>query len=188
MGFYTEGELGNIGFRKVGKNVRLSKKVSIYNPSNISINDNSRIDDFCVLSAGDGGINIGKNVHIAAFSLLVGKGEIKIEDFAGFSSRVSIYSSSDDYSGEYMTNPTVSPKLTNVQHGPVYIGKHVIIGAGSTVLPNIVIGEGAAIGALSLVNKNCESFRIYAGNPIKYIKERSKKLLELEEKLLKEYI
>lgn len=74
----------------------------------------SRIDEFCVLLAGTGGIVIGNNVHIAVFCSLIGKEVIKINDFANLSSRVSIYSSSDDYSGEYMTNPTIPSHLTNV--------------------------------------------------------------------------
>ena len=48
--FYTVEELGKIGFKKLGKNVLISKKSSIYTPENISIGDNVRIDDFTILS------------------------------------------------------------------------------------------------------------------------------------------
>ena len=183
MVFYSLEELKTMGFKKLGNNVKLSKRASIYNVSNISIGNNSRIDDFCVLSAGEGGIQIGKNVHIAVYSSLIGKGTITLEDFANISSRVAIYSSNDDYSGEYMTNPTVPEQYTNVTHSPVYIGKHTIIGAGSVVLPGVTIEDGVSIGALSLVNKDCISFYIYAGTPAKKNKPRSKKLLELEKQM-----
>jgi len=174
--FLTNGELLAFNFKAIGKGVKISRRASIYNAGNIEIGDFSRIDDFCVLSAGPGGIHIGQYVHIAVYSCLVGKEKIEIDDFANISSRVSIYSSNDDYSGEFMTNPTVDSKYTNVASEPVFVGRHAIIGSGSVVLPGITLGEGACIGALSLVNKNCESFSIHGGIPIKYIKERTRGL------------
>ncbi|MEK5071454.1 acyltransferase [Sporosarcina sp. FSL K6-1508] len=180
MSFFSQEELKKIGFGNVGKNVRVSKKASLYNPQNIFIGDNTRIDDFCVLSAGTE-IRIGCNVHIAVFASLIGKGKIIIDDYAGISSRVSLYSSDDDYTGEYMTNPTIDRQYTNVTHGKVVIGRHVIIGSGSIVLPNVVIKEGACVAALSLVKENCQAFGVYMGVPAKKIKERSRKLIEIEE-------
>lgn len=183
MAILDQKEISKIGFKASGKNVRISDKASFYNPGNITIGDNTRIDDFCVLSAGEGGIFIGNNVHLAVYVSLIGKGKITVSDYANFSSRISVYSSNDDYSGEYMTNPTVDEEFTNVTHADVYIGKHVIIGTGSVVLPGISIEEGASIGSLSLVKSNCESFGIYAGIPAKYIRKRSNKLLEFEKQL-----
>ena len=107
MSYYTDAELSGLGLAAVGRSVSLSRKASLYGVSRISIGDNSRIDDFCVLSAGDGGISIGRYVHIAVFSTLIGKGRIELNDYANLSSRVAIYSSNDDYSGELMSNPTV---------------------------------------------------------------------------------
>ncbi len=169
-----------MGFKHLGKNVKISDKASFYNTENISIGDNSRIDDFCVFSSGEGGIEIGNNVHLNVFVSIIGRGKIQIDDFAALSSKVTIYSSNDDYSGEYMTNPTVNPRYTNVHHGDVTIGKHVIVGAGSVVLPNVTLEEGSCIGALSLVKNNCRSFCMYAGIPARFIKKRSRRLLELE--------
>lgn len=48
--FYTEAELKELGLKSFGKSVLLSKKVSIYGAKNISIGNNVRIDDFCILS------------------------------------------------------------------------------------------------------------------------------------------
>ena len=104
-------------------------------------------------------------------------------DFCNLSSRVSIYSSSDDYSGQTLTNPTVPDEFKNVTHAPVRLGRHVIVGSGSVILPGVSIGQGVAIGALSLVKQDCDEFGIYAGNPARRIKERSRALLELEAKL-----
>jgi len=80
--------------------------------------------------------------------------------------------------------PMVSKKYTNVIGGPVVIGKYSQIGANSIILPNIEIGEGVSVGALSLVNKSLADWGIYAGVPAKYIKERSKLLLNLEREFI----
>jgi len=180
MSFYSEDELQALGFKRLGQGIRLSRKASIYNSANIEIGDFSRIDDFCVLSAGEGGISIGKHVHIAVFCSLIGNGRIVLEDYSNLSSRVSIYSSNDDYSGEFMTNPTVPSQFTHVTHAPVRVGRHAIIGAGSVVLPGVTLHEGAGVGALSLVKQDCERFGMYAGSPARQVGKRSMKLLELE--------
>lgn len=184
MAFLTEKQLNEMGFAALGHNVQISDKASIYGAHRIKIGNNVRIDDFCVLSAGDGGIEIGNYVHIAVFALLIGAGKITVSDFAGVSSRVAIYSSNDDYSGLFLTNPTVPVEYTNVTHADVYLGKHVIIGSGSVVLPGVILHEGVAVGALSMITKDCEAFGVYIGAPAKKIKNRKRELLMLEEKLI----
>jgi dTDP-4-amino-4,6-dideoxy-D-glucose acyltransferase len=180
MAFLTQAELDSMGFLALGHNVLISDKASIYGASRIRIGCNVRIDDFCVLSAGDGGIEIGDYVHIAVFSLLIGAGKITLSDFSGVSSRVSIYSSNDDYSGHFLTNPTVPSEFTNVTHADVMLAKHVIIGSGSIVLPGVTLCEGAAVGALSLVSKDCDAFGVYMGAPARKLKNRKKDLLSKE--------
>lgn len=182
MGFMNREKIAELGFAKVGDNVLLSDKASYYNCANIEIGSNVRIDDFCVLSAGKGGIKIGNFVHIAVYSSIIGAGQITLADFCNISSRVAIYSSNDDYSGAWMTNPMLPEQFTNVTHAAVELGKHVIIGAGSIILPGVIIEDGAAIGALSLVSKNCEAFGIYAGVPLKKIRNRKRDLLMIEKK------
>ena len=185
MAALTADQLMRKGFARVGENVQISDKASFYNCKKISICDNVRIDDFCILSAGRGGIEIGSYVHIGAYSMLTGAGKISLLDFSGLSSRVSIYSSSDDYSGASMSNPTVPAEFTNVHHADVIIGRHAIIGSGSVVLPGVILEQGVAVGALSLISKNCSEFGIYSGTPAKRIKTRKRDLLEKEAQLVK---
>lgn len=182
MAYLSNEEINSMGFKFIGVNVSLSNKASFYNCSNISIDDNSRIDDYSVISAGEGGVEIGKNVHIAVNVSIIGGGKIVLSDFCGISSRTAIYSSNDDYSGEFLTNPTIPEEYTNVTHGDIYIGKHVIVGSGSVILPKVILEDGVAVGALSLVNKDCEAFGIYIGVPARKVRERSRRLLDLEHK------
>lgn len=180
MAWLSESEISEMGFGKTGKNALLSNKASYYNCKNIRIGNNVRVDDFCVLSAGDGGIDIGSHIHIAVYSSIIGKGNVYLADFCNISSRVSIYSSNDDYSGTALTNPTIPEEFSNVLHADVAIGRHVIIGSGSIVLPGVRLEEGVAIGALSLVNKDCLSFGVYAGIPVQRIGDRQRSLLSVE--------
>ncbi|MCG9639520.1 acyltransferase [Vibrio sp. Isolate34] len=183
MAVLTHEELQQFGFVSIGNNVRISNKASIHGAQNISIGNDVRIDDFCVLSAGKGGITIGNNIHIAVYSSLIGKGSIVLEDFSNISSRVAIYSSNDDYSGEFMTNPTVESIYTNVISDAIHIGKHVVIGSGSVILPGVNLDIGTVIGALSLVKSSSTPFTILGGVPAKKIGVRSKNLLKIEKKI-----
>lgn len=179
--FYNENELKEFGFKHIGKNVLISRFSRIYTPEKISIGSNVRIDDFSFLL---GEINIGNNIHIAPFCLLMGAYGIEMEDFSGLSSRVSIYSATDDYSGKFLTNPTIPNQYKNVTGGKVLLGKHVIIGTGTTILPNLKIGEGSSVGANSLVTKSLDNWGIYFGNPVKKLKSRSRDLENLEKQYL----
>ncbi len=175
MSFFDEQELAQLGFRSVGRDVKVSRKASIYNARNIAIGDHSRIDDFCVLSAGgDASFSIGEHVHIACHTTLIGKADITLEAFSNLSSRVSLYSSSDDFSGVAMTNPTVPAEFTNVMSAAVVICGHAVIGCGSVVLPGVTVAYGCAIGALSLVMRSTEPYGIYAGAPLRRLKDRAR--------------
>jgi acetyltransferase-like isoleucine patch superfamily enzyme len=180
MAYLSKEELINLGFKSIGENVKISSITSFYNCKNITIGNNVRIDDFCVLSAGVGGIFIGDYIHIAVGSTLIGAAKIVLKDFCNISSRVSIYSSSDDYSGAFMTNPMIPSNFTNVFSKEVILEKHVIIGAGSVILPGVNLGVGVSVGAISLVNKDCKEFGIYCGIPAKKIKDRQKTFLQFE--------
>lgn len=184
MGILSRDDIEAMGFASVGENVCISDRATFYNVANISLGNSVRIDDFCVLSSGVGGIWIGNYVHIAVYSSLIGAGKITLSDYCNISSRVSIYSSNDDYSGATMTNPTVPSEFVGVTHANVTLGKHVIVGSGSVLLPGITLEDGVAVGALSLVKRNCDAFGVYAGNPAQRIKERRRDLLKLEKQFL----
>ena len=174
--FYTQDELATLGLKEYGENVLISKKCSLYGVDKMSFGSNVRIDDFCFLS---GNILLGNYIHISAYSALIaGKFRIVLEDFSGISARCSLYAESDDYSGESPTNPTLPESCRTTYGGNVIMKTHAILGTGCIVLPNTTIGEGAAVGAMSLVIKDIPEWSISAGVPCRWIKDRSRKLLE----------
>lgn len=182
--FMSREELEQLGFKSCGENVMISRKASIYGAENISIGNHVRIDDFCILS---GRVEIGNYVHIAAYSAMYGSAEgVFIADFANISSRVCVYALADDFSGRTMTNPLVPDKYKDIARQPVHIGRQVIIGTGSTILPGACLQEGCVVGAMTLVKKPVEPWTVVVGVPARKIKDRSRDLLKLEEQFLKE--
>lgn len=184
--YLREKELREIGFKSVGKNVRVAKNCTIVGMDEIEIGDNVRIDPYCCLIASDGWIRIGSHIHIAAYCFLSAGDGIEMDDFSGISQGVKIYSRTDDYTGMALTNPTLPRKYTNILGGTVSLSRHVIVGSGSVILPAVTIGEGSSVGALSLVTKTLDPWGVYSGIPAKRIKERSKQMLEFENMFLQE--
>ena len=185
--FYSEKELKQFKFQSIGKNVLIKKNVGMFFIENISIGSNVRIDDnvIIVASSKENPVKIGNYVHIATNCYLAGSAGIEMSDFSGLATGVQIFSASDDYSGKKLTNPTVGKPYIGGKFGKVTLGKHVIIGAGSIVLPDVNIKQGSSVGALSLVNKDLEDWGVYFGIPVKKIKDRQKNILKLEKEFLK---
>jgi galactoside O-acetyltransferase len=182
-GYYDESDLDSVGFRKLGSNVKIARDAIIIGFENIEIGSNIRIDSNVTLAVSSGFLTLGDYIHIGGGSHLSCSGGLKISNFANISQGVRIYSASDDYSGESMTNPTLPTHLTNVYRAEIIIEEHVIIGSGSVILPGVVLRRGTAIGALSLVKKSTDEFTIYAGSPAKRIGARSMKVLEISKNL-----
>lgn len=180
--YLTEVNLKYAGFRRLGKNVRIHNRASIYGTENISIGDNVRIDDFVIIIA-TGQVEIGNHVSIPNFCYLGATYGVCLEDFVTLAPGVKIFTSSDDYSGERLTGPTVPREFTGGKAGKVTLGRYVIIGAGSVILPGCVIGEGCSVGALSLVVKDLEPWGVYAGIPVLRLKDRKRDLLALVKQL-----
>ncbi len=174
--FYNQDELKSLGLKSYGQNVLISRKVSIYGSNHIEIGDNVRIDDFCILS---GTIKLGSNIHISPFCAIYGAMGIIMEDYTGLSARCTLYSAVDDFSGDFLIGPMIEENKTNVTGGKVIICKYSQVGAGCTIMPNLTIEEGVAVGAMSFINKSLQSWGIYAGIPAIRIKNRNNKLLEL---------
>ena len=184
--YLTETELADFGFKSLGKNVRISSDARVYGQQNISIGNDVRIDDFVILSAFNGYIDIGDYVFIARSSHLSGFYGIELHDFSSMAANTVIYSASDDYSGDYLTAQAIPQKYTAHIGGPVVVGKHVIIGSSCTIMGPCNIGEGCSIGAMTLVQKDLEPWGVYVGIPSRRLKERSKGLLALEQDFLRE--
>lgn len=182
MAYLNSFELNKMGFKLLGDNIKISNKASIYNADQIEIGDNSRIDDFCVIS---GSVKIGKYCHITPMCLVAGgNAGVTMEDFCTLAYGVKVFAQSDDYSGRTMVNSLVPKQYKKEIFARVHLKRQTIVGAGSVIFPGVTIEEGCSVGAMSLVNKSTDPWGIYLGNPARRIKDRKKDLLELERQFL----
>jgi len=130
---------------------------------NITFGKNIIIDDFVFIYAKKK-IDIGNYVHIATFVSIAGGSELVLEDFSCISHGCRILMGTDDFKDWGFGNSTIDEKFRNTRRAPVHIGKFCIVGANSVVLPGVTIGEGAMVGACSVVTRDLDPWGTYIGN------------------------
>ena len=106
-----------------------------------------------------------------------------MKDFSALSSYTTVYASSDDYSGNSITNPTVGEQYEKIIASNIIIEKHAIVGLHSVILPGAYLAEGVALGAMSLLTKATEPWGIYVGIPCRRVKERLRDCLKMEQEI-----
>lgn len=175
--------------KHVGENTIIREWVRFIRLENISIGDNCMIDDFVIIAGGRNShlTLIGNHVHIAPFTSILGSAGVALLDFVTLAPGCRLFSESEDYLESAFTNPTVPDKYRSTSIGQIVLGRFVILGANCVVLPGVTIGEGASVGALSLIKDNIEPWTVNAGIPTRQIKKRDKnRILELYQKMIKE--
>jgi galactoside O-acetyltransferase len=164
----------------------VDKSCALFGAERIHLGSNVRIDCQTVLSAGEKGIVIGDNVHIAVWAGLFGaSGAIAIESFCGISVRATLFTGTDDFALGFLTNPTIPAKYRHVKCGDVALRRHALVGCGAVVMP-VTLGVAAAVGALSFVNKDVGDFEIVSGRPAIKVGMRHPRILDLERQFLDE--
>lgn len=132
--------------KKFGKNGFIDYGVYIRYPFKVSIGNNVWINRNCSLYP----------------SAQVKQAEIVIGNNVAIGPETSIFSAGHDYMQLHL--PDIAKTIK--------IGDYVWIGGRSIILPGVEIGEGAVVGAGSVVTKNIDPYTIVAGNPAKIIKKR----------------
>lgn len=111
----------------------------------------------------EGAITIGNNVGISN-SALICRNEIIIEDDVTIGGNCVVYDT--DF---HPVNPSArlndQADIEQAASSPVIIRQNTFIGAHSTILKGVEIGENSVIGACSLVAKSIPPNEIWAGNP-----------------------
>jgi len=171
--FLSREQLELQGFADMGEDVRIHPSCVIVGAERISIGSHVRIDPFCIITVSDR-LSIGSRVHISGHAAILGQGRIDIGDFAAISHGVKILSSTDHFSAGGIAGPMVPLEFRSVVSEPVTISRHVVVGANSVVLPGAMIGEGATIGALSLVKERIQPWTVNAGIPSRVIGQRDR--------------
>lgn len=117
----------------------------------------------------EGELTIGDHVGISSTALICNH-KISIGDNVKIGGGVCIYDTDfHNLNSQIRSNPALD-KQTALK-APVILNKNVFIGAHSTILKGVTIGENSVVGACSLVSKSIPANQIWAGNPAKFIKE-----------------
>ncbi len=161
-------------FSRIGKNCIFDVGLRIVGGHNISVGEYTWIDAYVSLGALFGPISIGKRIHVAPFSnLLAGAEGIEIEDFVAIGPGSHIYGHSEvAKDGKRMSGPMIPWRYKAFQSGKVVLKKDCFLGAGSIVLPGMTIGEGAVVGAGSVVTRDVAPWSIVFGAPARLIGKR----------------
>ncbi|MBI2640904.1 MAG: N-acetyltransferase [Candidatus Sungbacteria bacterium] len=153
--------------KKINNDVILGKDVVIQDFVNLygcSIGDNTRIGTFVEIQKG---AEIGKNCKIQSHSFIC-EG-VKIEDGVFVSHNVTFINDN------YPRATTAEGRLENdeewrARFKPTLVKKNSAIGSSATILGGITIGEGAIVGAGSVVTKDVEPYTIVAGVPARALR------------------
>ncbi|CAM3950072.1 MULTISPECIES: acyltransferase [Flavobacterium] len=110
-------------------------------------------------------ISIGSNVYINNAFSVESVSKIIIEDDVLIGVNCSIF----DSDGHHLDVDKRHVGIPNSK--PIKICKNVFIGDDVTILKGVTIGENSIIGCKSLVSKSIPKNCVYAGNPVKFIRE-----------------
>ena len=156
-----------------GENVFIGPYTMFTNPKGVFLDDNVRIDPFCLITTG---LVTGKYVQICSHAVLSGGGvhTITMGDwtFIGYGSQ--LFCGSEDYSGDY--GPVNDYWGNNrVHHEDIHLRDFSGVASSVIVMPGVILPLGCAIGAQSFVYKSVglESWSVYLGNPLRLHKKRN---------------
>jgi len=141
------------------------------------------VNEFSLLNAG-AGLWLGHFVHISSHVSILGGGETFLDDFVGICSGSRLVTGTDQIDGTGLAGPLIPASYRSVKRSFVRCEKHAFVGTGSVVLPGVTIGEGAVVGAGSVVTHDLAPWGIYWGRPARWRKPREKHaILDMAQKL-----
>lgn len=151
----------------------------------LEIGAKSMVDSSFVFETETGHIKVGERVHIGGGTQLISKNNITIGDDVIIAWNCTIYDHNshsihweerkNDVPREWENAVNGQSVLQNkdwsvVKSAPITIEDKVWMGFGVTVLKGVTIGEGAVIGAMSVVTKDVPPYTVVAGNPAQIIR------------------
>lgn len=152
-------------FQAIAADVKLGKDVQIYEFVNLygcEIGDESRIGTFVEIQRG---AKVGRRVKVSSHTFIC-EG-VEIEDHVFIGHGVTFIND------RYPRAVTADGQLQGAQDWsvvPTRVRRGASIGSGSTILCGVDIGEGAIVGAGSVVTRDVPARTIVAGNPARVLR------------------
>ncbi|MEW6079011.1 MAG: acyltransferase [Thermodesulfobacteriota bacterium] len=157
--------------KSCGTGVRINPLAKIALPDRVDLGDHCRICDFVFIFAGKG-VKIGCYTDIQPHVTFWGGGETIIGDRVSVGPGTVLLSAVYAHDEGLMMVDGLPEGSARALYGKLVIQNDVYIGANCTLMPEIIVGEGAILGAGSFANRDLDPWGIYAGSPARKIGER----------------
>lgn len=151
-----------------GPHLWIGSRVRLVNPNRVFLGDSVVMERDCFIGASPGGaLRIGQLVHLAQGCVVAcGNAEITIGPLTIIGEYTSIRNTNHGMSRDQPI------RFQDDTHAPIMIGSDVWIGRGCAILAGVTIGDGAVVGANSVVTSDVDPYTIVAGNPARFIRAR----------------
>jgi acetyltransferase-like isoleucine patch superfamily enzyme len=158
-------------FKHIGKDVLIYEFARFVNEQVIEIGDRTQIDDFSFVNGGSG-IKFGRCNHVCSFVSIIGGGELITGDYVGIAAGCRIITGSHQHQNGKRMVSSVPAEQQEILRGKIVLEQDVFIGSNAIIYPNVTIGQGAIIGAGSLVTRNVEPWTVNMGYPAHVVGRR----------------
>jgi acetyltransferase-like isoleucine patch superfamily enzyme len=173
----------SLGEKTILKNFSIEVRGQDKNRKYLFIGNESIISGNFIFETNSGNITIGNNTFIGGGTfisidkIIIGNNvmfswgcTVVDNDAHSLSSKDRLSDIKDWKQGIEKNNIGYYKDWSNVNHGPVMIKDNAWIGFNSIILKGVTIGEGAIVGAGSVVTKDVPDYAVVAGNPARIIK------------------
>lgn len=143
-------------------------QIAICETGELILGDSSFFDQevWILLTMPKPRVRIGRNVTVGRGTIIASKNSIEIGDFSVIAPRCYFVDHEHGFSEKDIILNQRSVLKT------IQVGRDCYFGTGAVITGGITIGDGAVIGAGSIVTKNIPAYEIWAGNPAQFIKKR----------------
>ncbi len=165
---------------KKNPTLKIEEDVQIKSPDRLIVGKNVQIQKGTILHCGgmewcnhEGYIKIGDDSIISPYCIFYGAGGIEIGKRSGFGPNVMIFSNRLSYDARL-----IGQKNEKMHFKKVIIGDDAQLYSGVIVNIGVSIGNGAVVGAGSLVLSDIPPKEVWAGIPAKFIKKRDEDVIQ----------
>lgn len=162
---------------EIGVDTIIDPNAIIRRPNLVSVGSHCAIDSGAYFTTQ---VRIGSYVHIGPYVSVIGgaNSRLIVEDFATIAAGARIICRGEEHLGKGLIGPTIPDKYKDVLvGGEVVVKRFANVLTNAVVFPGVTIGEGAVIGANTVMHNDAEPWTIYLGNPARKIKTRDNSVM-----------
>lgn len=165
---HGSGQFRRDQFRRFGANVVIEPGVLVFHPETISIGDGVYVGHNAILKGYHrNAMVLGDGCWIGQGCFFHSAGGLTVEEAVGVGPMVKVLTS------EHVADRLELPVLHSpLRFAAVRLRRGCDVGVGAVILPGVTVGEGAIVGAGSVVTGDVPDFEVWAGNPARRLRRR----------------